>query len=197
MQFTVTINQVKALEWGLNAQQALLFAFVYSAPSWAAPVEQDGATFYALSKAKIIEELPLLTDKADTAYRMLKALAAAGLIVLSSSKDALVFALTDKGREWDPATCREHSLYVAPARPRRRSEKKPIPQAIRAFVFERDGYACLRCGCDEARRLRADHVVPESQGGLATPENLQTLCMSCNSWKGVKTIDFRMAGGAA
>jgi len=29
MQYTVTINQVKALEWGLNSQQALLFAFVY------------------------------------------------------------------------------------------------------------------------------------------------------------------------
>ena len=28
MQYTVTINQVKALEWGLNSQQALLFAFV-------------------------------------------------------------------------------------------------------------------------------------------------------------------------
>ncbi len=25
MQYTVTINQVKALEWGLNSQQALLF----------------------------------------------------------------------------------------------------------------------------------------------------------------------------
>jgi hypothetical protein len=28
MQYTVTISQVKALEWGLNSQQALLFAFV-------------------------------------------------------------------------------------------------------------------------------------------------------------------------
>lgn len=101
MQFTVTINQVKALEWGLNAQQALLFAFVYSAPSWAAPVEQDGATFYALSKAKIIDELPLLTDKADTAYRMLKALAAAGLIVLSSTSSITLFRLTEKAQEWN------------------------------------------------------------------------------------------------
>lgn len=101
MQFTVTINQVKALEWGLNAQQALLFAFVYSAPSWAAPVEQDGATFYALSKAKIIEELPLLTDKADTAYRMLKALASAGLIELSSTSSITLVRLTEKALDWN------------------------------------------------------------------------------------------------
>ncbi|WP_450091450.1 HNH endonuclease [Pseudomonas botevensis] len=69
---------------------------------------------------------------------------------------------------------------------------------MRARVFSRDGYTCLRCGCSVLLRLRADHVVPESLGGEASLENLQTLCMSCNSWKGVQTIDFRgVTGGAA
>lgn len=72
MQFTVTINQVKALEWGLNSQQALLFAFVYGCPSWAKATKTDDGIYFVLSKAKIVEELPLLTDKPDTAYRMLK-----------------------------------------------------------------------------------------------------------------------------
>ncbi|WP_416365113.1 HNH endonuclease [Pseudomonas sp. NFX183] len=82
--------------------------------------------------------------------------------------------------------------------PRRRTKKKPIPSGLRARVFARDGHACLRCGCSVLMRLRADHVVPESQGGEASLGNLQTLCMSCNSWKGVRTIDFRaFAGGAA
>ncbi|MEN8639613.1 phage replication protein [Pseudomonas sichuanensis] len=101
MQFTVSINQVKALEWGLNSQQALLFAFVYAAPSWAAPVKTEDGIFFALSKAKIIEELPLLTDKADTAYRMLKALAEAGLIELSSTSNITLFRLTKKAQEWN------------------------------------------------------------------------------------------------
>jgi hypothetical protein len=101
MQFTVSINQVKALEWGLNSQQALLFAFVYAAPSWAAPVKTDGGIFFALSKAKIVEELPLLTDKADTAYRMLKALDEAGLIELSSTSNITLFRLTKKAQEWN------------------------------------------------------------------------------------------------
>lgn len=101
MQFTITINQAKALEWGLNAQQALLFAFVYTSPSWAVPVERAGETYYALSKAKIVEELPLLTDKPDTAYRMLKALAEAGLIELSSTSSITLVRLTEKGREWN------------------------------------------------------------------------------------------------
>ncbi|WP_122510217.1 phage replication protein [Pseudomonas viridiflava] len=101
MQYTVTINQVKALEWGLNSQQALLFAFVYGCPSWTKPIKTDSGIFFALSKAKIIEELPLLTDKPDTAYRMLKALEEAGLIELSSTSNITLFRLTAKAVEWN------------------------------------------------------------------------------------------------
>lgn len=101
MQFTVTINQVKALEWGLNSQQALLFAFIYGCPSWTKPIKTDDGIFFALSKAKIIEELPLLTDKPDTAYRMLKALDEAGLIELSSTSNITLFRLTEKAVEWN------------------------------------------------------------------------------------------------
>lgn len=101
MQFTVTINQAKALEWGLNSQQALLFAFVYGCPSWAKALKTDDGIFFALSKAKIVEELPLLTDKPDTAYRMLKALEEAGLIELSSTSNITLFRLTEKAAEWN------------------------------------------------------------------------------------------------
>jgi hypothetical protein len=101
MQYTITINQVKAQEWGLNSQQALLFAFVYEVPSWARPMQVEDGFFYALSKAKITEELPLLTTKADTAYRMLKALEVAGLIELSSTSRITLVRLTSKGQEWN------------------------------------------------------------------------------------------------
>lgn len=101
MQYTITINQTKALEWGLNSQQALLFAFVYEVPSWANSTKTDAGLFYALSKAKIIEELPLLTDKPDTAYRLLKALKEAGLIELSSTSSVTLVRLTPKGKEWN------------------------------------------------------------------------------------------------
>ncbi|SEI67057.1 phage replication protein [Pseudomonas sp. NFR16] len=101
MQFTVTINQIKALEWGLNSQQALLFAFLYGCPSWTRPVTTDDGVFFALSKAKIVEELPLITDKPDTAYRLLKALDEAGLIQLSSTSSITLFRLTAKAAEWN------------------------------------------------------------------------------------------------
>ena len=101
MQYTITINQPKALEWDLNAQQTLLFAFVYECPSWANPIKTDSGIYFALSKAKIVEELPLLTDKPDTAYRLLKALRDAGLIELSSTSSITLIRLTEKAKEWN------------------------------------------------------------------------------------------------
>lgn len=69
------------------------------------------------------------------------------------------------------------------------AKKAVISQGLRTKVFERDMYRCLRCG--DHTRLCADHITPESKGGEAILENLQTLCLPCNSWKGVETIDFR------
>lgn len=101
MQYTVLINQTKALEWGLNAQQAMLFALIYETPSWADPVSVEGKVFYKLSKSKIVAELPLLTDKPDTAYRMLKALELVEVIELSSNPSITLVRITDKGKEWN------------------------------------------------------------------------------------------------
>lgn len=130
MQYTITINQVKALEWGLNSQQALLFAFIYGCPSWTKPIKTDDGIFFALSKAKIIEELPLLTDKPDTAYRMLKALDEAGLIELSSTSNITLFRLTEKAIEWNQKVDGSEKYPTPPGRAARRkirstSEKTP------------------------------------------------------------------------
>jgi hypothetical protein len=64
-----------------------------------------------------------------------------------------------------------------------RPAKKPIPTKLRWQVFKRDGYVCVECSSEHD--LTADHKYPESIDGEATLENLQTLCRSCNSRKGV------------
>lgn len=61
--------------------------------------------------------------------------------------------------------------------------KKKINGTIRTLVYERDGYQCVNCGV--RKDLSLDHIHPESKGGATTTENLQTLCRSCNSKKGV------------
>lgn len=55
----------------------------------------------------------------------------------------------------------------------------------RNTIFKRDGYKCRRCGSPE--QLSVDHIIPKSKGGTDDQHNLQTLCHSCNSRKGVRT----------
>lgn len=50
-------------------------------------------------------------------------------------------------------------------------------------------YRCLRCG--EKKPLTKDHIVPIDKFGKNTIDNIQPLCMPCNSKKGTKTIDYR------
>lgn len=51
------------------------------------------------------------------------------------------------------------------------------------------GNICLRCG--EHKTLTADHVIPLGPPHSDEIENIQPLCLSCNSIKGAKTVDYR------
>lgn len=50
-------------------------------------------------------------------------------------------------------------------------------------------YCCLACG--KKGKLTIDHVIPLSEGGINSIDNIQPLCKSCNSRKGAQTIDYR------
>lgn len=58
-------------------------------------------------------------------------------------------------------------------------------------LCEKYGNKCLRCG--NTGKLTADHVIPISLGIPHTDEisNIQPLCLSCNSKKHTKTVDYR------
>lgn len=101
MQYSLYLNQQKAIEWGLNASQAMLFAFLYELPSWADAVPLDGTVYCRISKSKVIEELPLLTDKPDTVYRLMCQLRDAGLIAMTAVGNQTMVAITLKGKAWN------------------------------------------------------------------------------------------------
>lgn len=62
--------------------------------------------------------------------------------------------------------------------------RKKIPAETRCEVYARDDHRCRHCGATE--NLSLDHIKPWSLGGSDEPDNLQTLCRSCNSRKGAK-----------
>lgn len=50
---------------------------------------------------------------------------------------------------------------------------------------EKNGFKCALCR--KETRLTVDHIIPLSKGGSNYIENIQPLCMPCNSRKSVKT----------
>ena len=63
-----------------------------------------------------------------------------------------------------------------------------VPSKTRKAITSRDSSHCLCCGTEND--LTIDHIIPRSQGGDHSLDNLQTLCRACNSKKGTQTISF-------
>jgi len=59
--------------------------------------------------------------------------------------------------------------------------RKPIPDDVKMFVWQRDGGKCVKCGSRE--NLEFDHIIPLSKGGSNTERNIQLLCEKCNREK--------------
>lgn len=49
---------------------------------------------------------------------------------------------------------------------------------------------CVRCGCVPGKLVK-DHITPLYQGGSDGLENLQPLCIRCNSSKGAEAFNWK------
>ncbi len=62
------------------------------------------------------------------------------------------------------------------------------PSLSRLNVLARDNFTCQYCGREmSAKEATLDHVVPRSQGGRTTWENIVCACGVCNRKKGGRT----------
>lgn len=100
------------------------------------------------------------------------------------------FVLCSDGRLYHKWLC-EWALEAWQRRLRERAKKQKWRDGrgvgetewlrLRAQVFERDGYQCVKCGSTD--NLHCDHIQPVTKGGESSVDNLQTLCRPCNSAK--------------
>jgi len=74
MKYSINIDQINSIEWGFNLSEAAVFAYLFNVPTWADPVLIDGKTFYFAARQKTCQDVPLISDKPDTIYRIYKSL---------------------------------------------------------------------------------------------------------------------------
>lgn len=75
---------------------------------------------------------------------------------------------------------------------RRRAKKRKVESSHYDFgaICKHYKNKCLCCGRDDIE-LTVDHIKPISLGGDDVGSNIQPLCLSCNSRKWAKNIDYR------
>jgi hypothetical protein len=91
--------------------------------------------------------------------------------------------------EFDPGIIRPASK-AEDSNPIQLNPNSAISPKLRFEILERDGFRCQLCGttAQHRARLEIDHKVPKKLGGSDKPENLWTLCFSCNRGKCTKII---------
>ena len=100
MRYTALIDNVTSDRWGLSIQEAYIFSWIYTLPSWAKKIIIDEKEFYFSSRKKVCEDMPLISDKPDTIYRYYKELQKKGIIVLKKFEEKDCICLTEKAKEW-------------------------------------------------------------------------------------------------
>ncbi|RNL66264.1 hypothetical protein EFK50_01155 [Nocardioides marmoriginsengisoli] len=74
------------------------------------------------------------------------------------------------------------SVFAGQFRPLSRIK---IPKRTRAYVYNRDGWACVLCDCRDQEQLTlGHHPIPYSRGGSDHHTNLRTECTDCNNAAG-------------
>lgn len=100
MKYNILLNQIKAVEWGLSSSEAIVLSWIYELPSWAKRIEYDGNFYFHGNRNEACNELPIVTEKSDTMYRIYKSLSNKGIVNIICINKQDYLSLTEKGKEW-------------------------------------------------------------------------------------------------
>ena len=92
-------------------------------------------------------------------------------------------------RDWCNANPGKRQLYYSKRRAQRIGNGGEYTIEEWHELCERCDNRCLCCG--EVKPLTVDHIIPVSQGGTSNIDNIQPLCLSCNSRKGAEIANYR------
>lgn len=100
MQYNINIDMCAVFRWEINIQQAVVFAYIHTCPSWCTKDPNDG-DWFNISNGKLATELGALSDKRDTMLRYVLQLVDAGVIERKSIDKKQFLKITGKGMSWN------------------------------------------------------------------------------------------------
>lgn len=115
---------------------------------------------------------------------MLIELQSKGFIIRYEVDNKKYLAVVNFVKHQDPHYKEKASEIPAPDGHSNQIKAVGVTRSQRERILERDNYSCQHCGAKS--HLSIDHILPVSRGGTSEDENLQVLCMSCNTSKGNK-----------
>jgi hypothetical protein len=126
----------------------------------------------------------------DEATKLLQELNTCGAVQIGS--DGCIYQesmidLAGGAAQWSHG-CTNSSIRRAKRMNDAKSQATHTPEEWAAVLAEVQG-ECVRCG-DNSSPLTKDHIVPVSDGGSDGIQNLQPLCQSCNSCKGMERVNW-------
>ena len=123
MEYSISVNQVKSVEWGLSMGESLLFSYLVTVGSWAKCLP-DSPEFKWISNSKLAEELPLVCAHQGSARRHMASLEIKGLLNRIVVANKSYFKITQKGLGWRSATL--SGDQKAESKPNQNEQAKPI-----------------------------------------------------------------------
>jgi 5-methylcytosine-specific restriction endonuclease McrA len=98
----------------------------------------------------------------------------------------------ETARKWEQANPDKVIAKAHRRRTRKEANGGSFTAPEWAALKAKYNHTCLACGRKEPKiTLTPDHVIPVIHGGSNDISNIQPLCVSCNSRKHTKTIDYR------
>lgn len=94
-----------------------------------------------------------------------------------------------KSKKSDPLYSEKKKAYESARRARINNSINNFTHKEWLDLIEKYGEICL--SCKEKKKLTPDHIIPLVLGGSNSIDNIQPLCINCNSSKRTKIIDYR------
>jgi 5-methylcytosine-specific restriction endonuclease McrA len=104
----------------------------------------------------------------------------------------MVFRPRSHTQRFCSKSCATHSRYPnGPQRVTRWGPRPPLDpdhRRLRAQLAPRAiGQPCPLCGAAMREgSMQLDHIIPRSQGGQSTPDNVRMICQACNQRRGAQ-----------